>query len=78
MARPLLPQARPGWQARFAIPLRKAKDGHEVNGAIHEELELAMLIDGAEAGNRRRAFTLLAKTFRPKLHIPGPEPLKPV
>ena len=46
--------------------------------AVHEQLQLAVLVDGAEAGDRRRALPVLAEALRPQLREPGAEAPEPV
>ena len=41
--------------------------------AVEIKLELAVLIDGAEGRDRRRALALFAEALAPELHIPGGE-----
>jgi uncharacterized membrane-anchored protein len=38
---------------------------------VHEQLQLAVLIERTETGDRRRALALLAQALRPQLHEPG-------
>ena len=46
--------------------------------AIHEKLELAVLIERAKATDRRRAFAVLAEALSPQLHEPIAETAKPI
>ncbi len=46
--------------------------------AVEIELELAVLIDGAERRDRRRPLAVLAEALAPELHIPGGEAREPV
>ena len=46
--------------------------------AIHEQLQLTVLIERAETGNRRRALAFLAEAFSPQLDEPMGEPTEPV
>ncbi len=41
--------------------------------AVEIKLELAVLVDGAESGDRRRPLASLAEALAPELHIPGGE-----
>ena len=54
-------------------------DGEQlVARAGDEELQLAVLIDRAERGDRRRALAVLAEALGPELHVPAREALEPV
>src|SRR5512143_2652278 len=62
---------RDAWALSRAI---LADDGDEVlRRAVEIELELAVLVDGPERGDRRRPLASLAEALAPELHIPGGE-----
>src|SRR5918993_926345 len=51
---------------------------HLVLGALHVELDLRVLVRGADCAVRCGAFAILAQRLRPELHEPGREPLQRV
>ena len=68
-----------GVDARAAAGGADRDDGEQlVARAGDEELKLAVLVDRAERGERRRALAVLAEAFGPELHVPAGEALQPV
>src|SRR5262249_56457218 len=63
-----------------AAPAGRARDGGEqlVARPADEQLQLTMLVDRTERGDRRGALAVLAEAFGPKLNIPAGEALEAV
>ncbi len=66
-------------QARAAAGDRSRNHGEQLVARSGEvKLQLAVLVDGAERRDRRRALAVLAEAFGPELHPPFGEALEPV